>query len=67
MPAQEDPDALREIRAGYPQITPAIVGDLTLPRCPAEVDRDSVETLVELGVEDGPMRRRPGRPGTMRA
>jgi NitT/TauT family transport system substrate-binding protein len=51
--AEENPDAVREILTTYTQIDPAVIGDLTLPRFPTEVNRDSVETLIELGTQDG--------------
>ncbi|MCZ2858532.1 ABC transporter substrate-binding protein [Blastococcus sp. VKM Ac-2987] len=51
--AQENPDAVREILGEYTQIDPAIAEAMTLPAWPAEVNRDSVQTLSDLAVEDG--------------
>ncbi|MCF6746050.1 nitrate ABC transporter substrate-binding protein [Blastococcus sp. KM273128] len=51
--AQENPDAVREILGEYTQIDPAIAEAMTLPAWPAEINRDSVQTLSDLAVEDG--------------
>ncbi|GAA4744455.1 ABC transporter substrate-binding protein [Modestobacter marinus] len=51
--ATEHPDAVREVLGSYTNIEPAIAQELTLPSYQTEVDRGSVERLLELGVEDG--------------
>jgi NitT/TauT family transport system substrate-binding protein len=50
---QENPDAAREVLTSYTQIDPAIIEELRLPNWPAEVNRESVEQLAELSVQDG--------------
>jgi NitT/TauT family transport system substrate-binding protein len=49
----ENPDAAREVLGSYTEIDPAIIEQLRLPEWPAEVNRESVETLAELSVQDG--------------
>lgn len=51
--AQQNPDAVREVLGEYTQIDPAIAEAMTLPAWPAEINRDSVQTLSDLAVEDG--------------
>lgn len=51
--AQENPDAVREILGEYTQIDPAIAEAMTMPAWPTEINRDSVETLSDLALEDG--------------
>lgn len=51
--AQENPDAVREILGEYTQIDPAIAGAMTMPAWPTEINRESVQTLSDLAVEDG--------------
>jgi NitT/TauT family transport system substrate-binding protein len=51
--AQENPDAVREILGEYTQIDPAIAEAMTMPAWPAEINRESVQTLSDLAVEDG--------------
>jgi NitT/TauT family transport system substrate-binding protein len=51
--AQDNPDAAREAITSYTEIDPAIVEQLRLPDWPAEVNRESVEQLAELSVQDG--------------
>lgn len=51
--AQENPDAVRDILGEYTEIDPAIAEEMTLPAWPAEINRDSVQTLSDLAVEDG--------------
>ncbi|MGY1836988.1 ABC transporter substrate-binding protein [Blastococcus sp. SYSU DS0510] len=51
--AQANPDAVREVLDEYTEIDPAIAEAMTLPAWPAEINRDSVQTLSDLAVEDG--------------
>ncbi|PRY57909.1 ABC transporter substrate-binding protein [Glycomyces artemisiae] len=51
--ATDNPDAVRDILGTYTDINPDIRAALTLPAFPAEVNRDSVERLAELGEADG--------------
>jgi NitT/TauT family transport system substrate-binding protein len=51
--ADSHPDEVREVLASYTKIDPAARGTLTLPKWPAEINRASLETLTELGVQDG--------------
>ena len=51
--AQDNPDAVREILGTYTQIEQAVLDEMRLPAFPPEVNRDSVQTLAELAVEDG--------------
>lgn len=51
--ATDNPDAVRDILGTYTDISPDIRAALTLPAFPAEVNRDSVERLAELGEADG--------------
>jgi NitT/TauT family transport system substrate-binding protein len=57
--AEANPDAVRAILTTYTKIDPAVIPDLTLPRFPSEVNRDSVETLIELGTKDGLFEKEP--------
>lgn len=51
--ADSHPDEARAIIASYTEIAPETIAQLTLPKWPAEINRDSVEALAELAVEDG--------------
>lgn len=51
--AQENPDAVREILGEYTQIDPAVAEAMTMPAWPTEINRESVQTLSDLAVEDG--------------
>jgi NitT/TauT family transport system substrate-binding protein len=51
--ADSHPDEARAIIETYTQIAPETIAQLTLPKWPAEINRDSVEALSELAVEDG--------------
>lgn len=51
--ADSHPDEARAIIASYTEIAPETIAELTLPKWPAEINRDSVEALSELAVEDG--------------
>ena len=51
--SQDNPDAVREALTGYTEIDPGLVEQLTLPQFPTEINRDSIQTLSDLAVEDG--------------
>lgn len=51
--ADSHPDEAREIIGTYTEIAPEVIEKVVLPKWPAEVNRDSVETLAELALEDG--------------
>ena len=44
----DHPDEIREILPTYTKIGPEVIPNLILPKWPAEVNRDSVETIAEL-------------------
>jgi NitT/TauT family transport system substrate-binding protein len=51
--ADAHPDEARQVLTTYTQIDEAVIPDLTLPKWPAEINRESVETLAGLAVQDG--------------
>ncbi|NEK59317.1 ABC transporter substrate-binding protein [Geodermatophilus sabuli] len=51
--AQANPDQVREVLGSYTQIPPEVAQELTLPTFQTEINRESVELLLELGNEDG--------------
>jgi NitT/TauT family transport system substrate-binding protein len=51
--AQDNPDQARAALLAYTQIDQAVVDELTLPAWPTQVNRDSVQRLADLAVEDG--------------
>lgn len=51
--ADSNPDEARQIIGTYTEIAPEVIEKLTLPKWPAEVNRDSVQTLADLALEDG--------------
>jgi NitT/TauT family transport system substrate-binding protein len=51
--ADGHPDEVREVLTTYTRIPSELLPRLTLPKWPAEVDRGSIETLRDLGEEDG--------------
>ncbi|MFI5937747.1 ABC transporter substrate-binding protein [Actinoplanes sp. NPDC051494] len=51
--AGSHPDEVREVLGTYTRIDPAVRGTLTLPTWPAQINTASVETLAELGAQDG--------------
>ncbi|RFU19874.1 ABC transporter substrate-binding protein [Geodermatophilus marinus] len=51
--AQDNPDAVREVLGTYTQIPPDVAQELTLPAYPTEINRESVELLLDLGEQDG--------------
>jgi NitT/TauT family transport system substrate-binding protein len=51
--ADSHPDEARDIIGTYTKIAPEVIQKVTLPKWPAEVNRDSVKTLADLALEDG--------------
>ena len=51
--ALDNPDEVREVLGTYTEIAPEVAAELTLPNYQTEINRDSVEKLLELGVQDG--------------
>jgi NitT/TauT family transport system substrate-binding protein len=51
--ADDHPDEARKIISSYTEIDPATIEKLTLPKWPADVNRDSMQTLADLALEDG--------------
>jgi NitT/TauT family transport system substrate-binding protein len=51
--ADSHPDEARKIIGSYTEIAPEVIEKVTLPKWPAEVNRDSVQTLADLALEDG--------------
>jgi NitT/TauT family transport system substrate-binding protein len=51
--AQDNPDEVRAVLASYTQIPPEVAQQLTLPTFQTEINRESVELLLELGEQDG--------------
>ena len=51
--ADAHPDEARQVLTTYTQIDEAVIEKLTLPKWPAEINRQSVETLATLAVQDG--------------
>jgi NitT/TauT family transport system substrate-binding protein len=51
--ADANPDEARDIIGTYTEIAPEVIEQLTLPKWPAEINRESVSTLAELALEDG--------------
>ncbi|GAA0906432.1 ABC transporter substrate-binding protein [Virgisporangium aurantiacum] len=51
--AAAHPDDVRAILGTYTKIDPAVMKNLTLPKWPTAVDRDSVQLLADLAKKDG--------------
>lgn len=51
--ADDHPEEARQIIGTYTKIDPATIESLTLPKWPADVNRDSMQTLANLALEDG--------------
>jgi NitT/TauT family transport system substrate-binding protein len=51
--ADSHPDEARQVLTTYTQIDEAVIQKLTLPKWPPEINRESVETLATLAVQDG--------------
>jgi len=57
--ADSHPEEARAIIGTYTQIPPDVIAKLTLPKWPADINRQSVETLADLAVSDGLITKRP--------
>jgi NitT/TauT family transport system substrate-binding protein len=51
--ADAHPDEARAIIGTYTKIAPEVIAKVTLPKWPADINRDSIEALADLAVEDG--------------
>jgi NitT/TauT family transport system substrate-binding protein len=51
--ADAHPDEARKVLTGYTQIDEAVIAKLTLPKWPEAINRESVDTLATLAVQDG--------------
>jgi NitT/TauT family transport system substrate-binding protein len=51
--ADSNPAEARRIISTYTKIAPETIEKLTLPKWPAEINRDSVERMAELALDDG--------------
>jgi NitT/TauT family transport system substrate-binding protein len=51
--ADENPDAVRAAAATYTALSEEQLAALTLPSFPTEINRESLETIAELAVDDG--------------
>jgi NitT/TauT family transport system substrate-binding protein len=51
--ANDHPDEARAVIGTYTQIAPEVIADLTLPKWPPDINRDSVQTLADLALADG--------------
>lgn len=51
--ANDNPDAARKVLLTYTKIDSALTGSLTLPAFPAEINTKSLETLIQLALQDG--------------
>lgn len=57
--AAQNEDETRAIVSTYTQIDQAVIDAMTLPAWPAEINRESVERLAELSVDDGLLEEQP--------
>jgi NitT/TauT family transport system substrate-binding protein len=51
--AEAHPDEVRKILATYTKIPADVIAEMTLPRYPAKVNRESIDTLAGLAKQDG--------------
>jgi NitT/TauT family transport system substrate-binding protein len=51
--ADSHPDEARQVLTTYTQIDEAVIQELILPKWPPDINRESVETLATLAVQDG--------------
>ncbi|MFD4600553.1 ABC transporter substrate-binding protein [Streptomyces sp. NPDC058464] len=51
--ANGHPDEVRDVVSTYTQIPSSVVSKMTLPKWPQDISRSSVETLEQLGEQDG--------------
>jgi NitT/TauT family transport system substrate-binding protein len=57
--ASKNPDETRAILSTYTEIDQAVIDAMTLPAWPTEINRDSIEQLGKLSVEDGLLEKQP--------
>jgi NitT/TauT family transport system substrate-binding protein len=57
--ADSHPDEARAVLATYTKITPEVRAALTLPKWPADINRQSVQTLADLASGDGLLTKKP--------
>ena len=57
--ADAHPHEARPVLTSYTQIDEAVIGKLVLPKWPAEINRESVDTLATLAVQDGLVEKQP--------
>lgn len=57
--ADSHPDEARDVLATYTKITPEVRAALTLPKWPADINRQSVQTLADLASGDGLLTKKP--------
>jgi NitT/TauT family transport system substrate-binding protein len=57
--ADAHPDEARQVLTTYTQIDQAVIQELTLPKWPPEINRQSVETLATLALQDGLVTKQP--------
>jgi NitT/TauT family transport system substrate-binding protein len=57
--ADEHPDEVRQALGGYTQITEEVRKALTLPKWPAEIDKDAINKLADLTVTYGLLKSKP--------
>jgi NitT/TauT family transport system substrate-binding protein len=51
--ADSHPDEARAIIGTYTQIAPEVIAKMTLPKWPADINRQAVQTLADLALGDG--------------
>ncbi|GAA0992850.1 hypothetical protein GCM10009555_082570 [Acrocarpospora macrocephala] len=51
--AQAHPEEAREILKSYTKIAPEVIAQITLPKWPAQVNRDSVQAIADAALGDG--------------
>lgn len=51
--ADSHPDEARQVIGTYTEIAPEVIEKVTLPKWPADINRDSLETMADLAVSDG--------------
>jgi len=57
--ANAHPDEVRTVLRSYTDIDQAILDSMTLPVWPAEINRESIERVAQLGLEDGVFEKAP--------
>jgi NitT/TauT family transport system substrate-binding protein len=57
--ADSHPDEARDVISTYTEIDPKVIQQLTLPKWPADINRDSVQTLAQLARQDGTLTTEP--------